>query len=57
MNGKRNLNLIRPNIYEILGLDLAIQKKLNLSIQMPGDKKFNLRKTYRFKTGDSPFQE
>ena len=53
---KKLLNLIKPNIYEILGLDLAIQKKLNLSIQMPGDKNSILEKHIDLRTGDSPFQ-
>ena len=50
------LNLIKPNIYEILGLDLAIQKKLNLSIQMPRDKNSILEKHIDLRSGDSPFQ-
>lgn len=50
------LGLIRPEIHEILGLDLAIQKKLNLSIQIPGDRNSILEKHTDFRTGDSPFQ-
>ena len=53
---KKLLDLIKPNIHEILGLDLAIQKNLNLSIQMPGDKNSILEKHMDFRTGDSPFQ-
>ena len=53
---KKLLNLVKPNIHEILGLDLAIQKKLNLSIQMPRDKNSILEKHIDLRTGDSPFQ-
>ena len=53
---KKLLELISPEIYEILGLDLAIQKKLNISIQMPGDENSVLEKHTDFRTGDSPFQ-
>lgn len=50
------LNLIKPEIHELLGLDLAVQKNLNLSIQMPGDVNSILEKHVDFRTGDSPFQ-
>ncbi|ABM70730.1 sporadic carbohydrate cluster 2OG-Fe(II) oxygenase [Prochlorococcus marinus] len=53
---KKILDLISPEIYEILGLDLAIQKNLNLSIQMPGEVNSILEKHVDYRTGDSPFQ-
>ena len=53
---KKILNLISPEIHEILGLDLAIQKNLNLSIQMPGEINSILEKHVDYRTGDSPFQ-
>ena len=53
---KKILDLISPEIHEILGLDLAIQKNLNLSIQMPGEVNSILEKHVDYRTGDSPFQ-
>ena len=53
---KKLLELITPEIHEIFGLDLAIQKKLNLSIQMPEDENSVLEKHTDFRSGDSPFQ-
>ena len=53
---KKILELISPEIHEILGLDLAIQRNLNLSIQMPGDKNSILEKHLDLRSGDSPFQ-
>ena len=54
---KKLLDLIKPEIHEILGLDLAVQRNLNLSIQMPKDKNSILEKHVDFRTGDSPFQK
>ena len=53
---KKILELIKPEIHELLGLDLAIQKNLNLSIQMPGEVNSILERHVDFRTGDSPFQ-
>ncbi len=53
---KKILELIKPEIHELLGLDLAIQKNLNLSIQMPGEINSILERHVDFRTGDSPFQ-
>ena len=47
---------IAPNINYILGLDLAIQTKLNLSIQMPNDSSSLLERHIDYRSGDSPFQ-
>ena len=53
---KKIFDEITPNIYSILGMDLAIQKNLNLSIQMPYDKTSLLSKHTDYESGDSPFQ-
>ncbi len=47
---------IKNKIHDILGCDLAIQTKLNLSIQMPNDHSSVLEKHIDFRSGDSPFQ-
>ena len=44
------------DITTILGSDLLIQTKLNLSIQMPGDKNSILKSHIDSQSGDSVFQ-
>ena len=46
-----------PTIQYLLGQDLAIQTKINLSIQMPGDKLSVLEPHQDYRSGDSPFQK
>ena len=47
---------IIPRINYMLGHDLSIQSKLNLSIQMPNDETSILEEHLDFRSGDSPFQ-
>ena len=53
---KKIFDAITPQIFPILGMDIAIQKNLNLSIQMPNDKFSILDKHIDYESGDSPFQ-
>ena len=53
---KKIYDSITPNIFHLLGMDLAIQKNLNLSIQMPNDDTSLLAQHIDYESGDSPFQ-
>ena len=53
-------DLLKPDIFDaitlLLGPDLALQSKLNLSIQMPGDTTSVLDMHSDCNSGDTPFQ-
>jgi len=49
-------NLVGDEVKSILGPDLLIQKKINLSIQMPNDESSILKPHSDCWSGDSPFQ-
>ena len=51
------LKLTEPYVYYLIGQDLAIQRKLNVSIQMPGDKNSVLDFHQDYRSGDSVFQK
>lgn len=49
-------NLARNLLYTLIGNELAMQKKFNLNIQLPGDKSSLLPVHADTWTGDSPYQ-
>ena len=51
------LEIISPEIQCLIGPDIAIQRQLNLSIQMPNDMKSILEPHKDYRSGDSPFQK